>query len=351
MEPKYREIRNLLALSFTEPTIIKVIASDATLPLNQINFQQSSLLVWHDVMVVATERHNKWSSLSAAIRAHAPVIADEIEKIGSADEANGSIDAKGGEQLGAKKHTRVAMVLLGLLLVLVITWLATSPAYEPRRDASYLLIPAQSSWVDTGISLGPHEEVCLRASGMVNLSLKRLVEGSYRNESYSRWTGPAGWATENRGRGVPPRMFIRKQYRVAPDQTWGALVGVLIGPRDASLTTLPRRPEAILVGENRVVKNESDIARTLFLAVNDVPLGTEEVDLQAFLAGRQPDAGVSWSHDGEDGGVTTFEEWFRTRIATAEDQGNIFFYDNIGQFLVRIQRGRAACDSQRISRD
>jgi hypothetical protein len=182
-----------------------------------------------------------------------------------------------------------------------------------------LSLPATAGWVNTTLVLDPTRKYSVKAGGQVHLGLRHLLDKAIAHEPLDfPWTGPDGYDFKV----LRPVDKLRKPLLVFPGNI-GALLGVVVGNSEAPPSWQQPRPKGMFViGSGKEISGSGG---TLYIAVNDMVPDFEK-GADAFV-GDVDDASRP----------KAIEAW---KKVVAEKSANIWFDDNMGQYLVSVEHNR-----------
>lgn len=186
-----------------------------------------------------------------------------------------------------------------------------------------IMVPASQGWMDTKFVLKPNETIKFNASGRVHLAISHLIDFSRKEEKPDiGWVGPNGSAYQPDAENDEEE--LRRMLLVDPDAPIGKLLALLRKPDEPSPGIENARPgEIFKVGEDGTVTNDSKEDATLWLTVNDMYLNDTKDAQEAYIG----------SVKDEKKQKERLEAWQRIK---KQKYWNLWFEDNIGQFLVKI---------------
>ncbi|HEY4395177.1 MAG TPA: hypothetical protein VGP64_13990, partial [Polyangia bacterium] len=172
-------------------------------------------------------------------------------------------------------------------------------------------------WLNSGFTVKRGDTVHIKASGRVNLSLFRLVDGSKTKERPGLpWVDPRGiFASEMNDVDDPGRrQYLQDKCLLLKKQALGALL-YAVGSESADPGTLT--PE--LVGLDKIVQVQAD--GVLWFIVNEIIFDATDASRVCFdQAPVNPSLKM------------TFDRLVK------EKYWNVWYDDNVGEFLITIYR-------------
>jgi len=187
-----------------------------------------------------------------------------------------------------------------------------------NSETMSFLLSASSPWANTGYQIVAGDSLTIRASGRVCMAVHRLIEHAQKDTRPEHaWVGPSGMTDEMR---VLRKMrdTCRQRYLIEPDLPYGALLGGI------STDGTVQEPDTVFL-----VKDSFDgIAPGsgyLWFAVNDVILNPRNVRAAYDTCGTL---------DPQDTLARTAND------IQSERYWDIWYDDNIGSYLVRVQTSR-----------
>jgi hypothetical protein len=207
---------------------------------------------------------------------------------------------------------------------------------EPKSVV--VLLPASRLWLDSGIELKPGQKVNVSASGAINLSVHRLTEAAQNTIPPKHgWTTPSGVKDRDDLRCIDQ---IRESLLIEPRASYGSLLAY-IKPANAAepnvKNPIPPNIQVINSPSSQLgYSNPDGLKGRLYFTVNDIVLKNDAKYKQAFISDP---ACLDRSYGKDSNGKSRFtvaqmeQKWDRV---TTENYWNIWFDDNIGEFLVKI---------------
>ena len=182
---------------------------------------------------------------------------------------------------------------------------------------SVLMLPGSATWLNSGFTVRHGDTVHIKASGLVNLSLFRLVDASRTKERPGLpWVDPQGvfvselTDVDDRQR----RQYLQDNCLILKRQPLGALL-YAVGPDSAHPGLL--NPD--VVGLDKTIEVQKDGA--LWFVVNEIIFDATDVSRDCFEhAPQNPSLKM------------TFDR------LVAEKYWNVWLDDNVGEFLITIYR-------------
>jgi hypothetical protein len=207
---------------------------------------------------------------------------------------------------------------------------------EPRSVV--VLLPASRLWLDSGLELKPGQKVNVSASGAINLSVHRLSEAA-ENTIPPRhgWTTPSGVKGRDDLRCIDQ---IREPLLIEPKASYGSLLAY-IKPANAAepnvKNPIPSNIQVINSPSSQLgYSNPDGLQGRLYFTVNDIVLKNDPKYKQAFIS--DPEC-LDRSYGKDSSGkskLTVAQMEQRWNRVTSNNYWNIWFDDNIGEFLVKI---------------
>lgn len=228
-----------------------------------------------------------------------------------------------------KSIAALASLLVLLWAGLVVVWITVEwlqPPFEvvvkdsgavvlsPHRAAKTAVFQLSSNggmdspWIDTGIPIEKGKKFTITASGRICLAFHHMRQGSYTDVPPPHpWVDPEGLreGTTFPARTLRQEEAERNKYKVAPDLSYGRLIGVV------SDEVPNRSAETLNIGK----KNNFESSRSgrLWLTVNDIWLDESVIK------------GINDKNDEWKANIINNRYW------------NVWYDDNAGSFLVTIE--------------
>jgi len=200
---------------------------------------------------------------------------------------------------------------------------------EPSK--ALVLVSAGTLWLDTGLKLKSGQQVSVGATGLVNLSIHRLVEAADRDERPRHgWVGPDGDQQKNER----PVDRLRKKLRIKPEEGFGCLLAYVRPDGESNPGKENPKPFGVqVVRRNGQITYNDPQGRegTLFLTVNEAVIqDTPECEV-AYVTNQE-----ALDETYGPGVLTVAQLKDRWRKLVKENYWEVWFDDNVGQFLVQI---------------
>lgn len=197
---------------------------------------------------------------------------------------------------------------------------ATTIKINKSESKALFLLPASSTWVNTGISLTEKSIVTFNTSGKINLGVNNLVKAADKNiMPKSVWTGPNGYSVK-----LEAKDAGRTKLLVNPDGELGTIIGYIEKQGDTKPGVSNPRPTNIfeIHSGSQISKKEKG---TLWLCINDFLMSSKELSL---------------SYSGYVGDTKGEERKKReTEFLNISQNGywHLWFDDNIGEYLIQME--------------
>lgn len=181
------------------------------------------------------------------------------------------------------------------------------------------LLPASSTWTDTGIDIPPRATVNFRASGRVHLAIHKLIQ-SANNDSLPlfNWLGPRGAPYQS----TRQLDKARRSLLIENKANIGAIIGFFKKSTDIPPGPSNHRPKGKFIVDlsDGGFKNDSDEKVRLWLVVNDMYLDPNNIQASkdAYI-GKDKKKEPMWNY------------------IESKDYWHIWFDDNIGHYLVQVE--------------
>jgi hypothetical protein len=202
---------------------------------------------------------------------------------------------------------------------------------EPKK--ALVVVPASQLWIDSGLELKPGQKINVSASGAINLSVHRLVEAA-QNTTRPRhgWTTPIG-ENERDLRCIDRK---RRPLLIAPKAAYGSLLAY-VNPANAEVPSAKNPiPAGIQVvsqpNSSLVYSNTTNVAGRLFFTINDIVLKDDPEYRKDYITDQKC---LDDSY-GQNPRRTVEDMEKRWDQLTKNNYWDIWFDDNIGEFLVQI---------------
>jgi hypothetical protein len=200
---------------------------------------------------------------------------------------------------------------------------------EPSK--ALVLVSAGTLWQDTGIKVRPGQKLNIGATGLVNLAIHRLVEAADRDKKPRHgWVGPDGDQQKNE----KPVDRIRKRLRIEPREGVGCLLAYVRAEGEPNPGKENPKPAGVqVVRRNGKITYEDNRGRegTLFLVVNEAVVQDTPEAEAAYVT--TPEA-LDETYGKNVLTVRQLQE--RWGQLVKENYWELWFNDNVGQFLVQI---------------
>ncbi|MBN1639406.1 MAG: hypothetical protein JW866_10590 [Ignavibacteriales bacterium] len=197
-------------------------------------------------------------------------------------------------------------------------------------------VPANQVWVNTGLEFEPGQKAILHATGSVNLAIHHLVEAAELDfKPKFPWVGPDGSTINGMEKVYGTTGVYKDRSKVKLDSAapYGFLLAY-IGPKSKMPPSMynPRPSEIKKVGNYGEIEysSEQNEKGILYLVVNDDVLGPNDRDIYiSNEKARKTSYGIN--------APTTVEMNSRWIEIEKENYWNIWYDDNIGNFVVHVQ--------------
>lgn len=200
------------------------------------------------------------------------------------------------------------------------------------NNREFVLIPASKLWVTTTIIVKPNETIRIKASGLVNLAIHRVVFNAKENERPNiDWNDPDGVLNMPEDK---PLYLKRRQSLVLPKAKYGTLLMYPLRKGETAPSKYNAFPQNIqVVGTFLEYSNTSAEDVILCFVINDTVFRSEPEYKSAFV-GTQEEIDLTYGKGKET--VAKREESYN-KIAAAS-YWERWFDDNAGEFLVEVER-------------
>ena len=206
------------------------------------------------------------------------------------------------------------------------------------KDVIYWLFNTADLWSNSGIEVEKGDELTIRASGSSYTAIHHLVDASTKNDTLrDRWVGTDGDSEKK-----SPRDMARGKFRLVKNADEGMLLMKIVEPQDANINNgwiqkdnidstkleeLLGSKDVIIIGKERTLKvGKSGI---LHFAVNDIVL-TPEV-----IKSMNDSSIISELELGKSPNNSNELDYYKEKHFY-----NAWYVDNIGSFLIVIERKR-----------
>ena len=195
-----------------------------------------------------------------------------------------------------------------------------------------LLLPSTMLWVKTPVTLPKEGEVTVKVSGAVNLAVHHLVAAAkIHQRPRLGWIGPGGGPVSTR----------YDRYRipvlVKSDAPYGCVLAVFTDLDLNAMDADPRPADIKKIGEQASIRGRG----TLWLTVNEAVIGADKESEKAYITDQQAldEKYAEYASTESPLKVTDMEAQYA--YIKTRDYRDVFFKDNIGDFLVtiRVERG------------
>ncbi|MCW5211548.1 hypothetical protein VU04_01385 [Desulfobulbus sp. TB] len=226
----------------------------------------------------------------------------------------------------------VIIALLGIpILKLYEYFFPIFPPPLPPPSISYILVPANKLWINSGITIQPGQKITMRASGYINLAIHRLISSANTDvlPPYS-WSDTTGTVLD----GTRPLYKRREELLIEKRALLGQLLYVAVRDSEVPPSQNNPRPERIrILKSGDCYKNESKVRETFYFTVNEKLVENSQKARLAFIGKNQKEVDDTYGS-----GVITRKQ-LEERFNKIIEQGywTVWFDDNIGQFLVEIK--------------
>lgn len=195
-----------------------------------------------------------------------------------------------------------------------------------------------SPWIASGTRVKKGDRVRIEASGKISTSFHHMLRAA-ENDSLpvSPWTGPAGL---NRYAQTPVRDarsedVARDKYLICPETNPGALLAIVADgkPADPHVSGKKHKvhpPKRNKQGAHATIEFEAEIDGSLFFAINDVWLTTEN---RAAYDGNGKSTEVGPDGNPQKSNRMTWED-----VVARYSYWNLWYDDNSGGFLAVVYR-------------
>lgn len=216
------------------------------------------------------------------------------------------------------------------------------------------LVPASKCWVNTGLEFKPGDRIRFRTSGQVH-----LAQNLIRQEEISdvKWSNPQGSGFVELTKGINRSDFLISKHRNDKNEP---LVGNLVGflrvdgldgdsPGPSNPRPVGKNGNKVFhIGEDYEITNETGHNAYLWLTVNDLVLNDSDLAKAAYVGDSLEFMKKELAYPP----LNSLDKAIRTTSAitkwqmhrdywnTIQQKGewDIFFQDNIGTYLVFIER-------------
>lgn len=200
---------------------------------------------------------------------------------------------------------------------------------EPSK--ALVLVSAGTLWLDTGVKMKPGQKISISATGLVNLAIHRLVEAADKDEKPRHgWVGPDGDQQKNER----PVERLRKRLRIEPKEGFGSLLAYVRAEGEPNPGKENPKPTGVqVVRRNGQITYEDRLGRegTLFLTVNEAVI-QDTPETEAAYVTTQEALDETYGRNV----MTVAQLRERWRQIVKENYWEVWFDDNVGQFLVQI---------------
>lgn len=231
-------------------------------------------------------------------------------------------------------------------------------SYDDGFRKVVFLVPASQCWINTELPIEPGETIKFTTSGKIHLALNLIKQEEL---AVIKWSKPDGSPfTKPTSELGNRRNFLIIQHRNddSPDPLVGNLVGFLQadgidlpdpGPSNPSPEGMIAKNKVFHIGHEHTVTNETGHKAYLWLSVNDIVLDSSTAARQAYLGDstefvRKALLGQPLPLSVKDSCQRAKATW-RQHVETwntihAAKQWDLYFNDNIGTYLVFIEKKR-----------
>jgi hypothetical protein len=219
--------------------------------------------------------------------------------------------------LASKNKTKIQVTSQGATLFQV----------DGRDQSAVFLLPASRLWANTGLKVKKGDCLLIKASGRIHLAGHRLFESATQDSiPFYPWVDADG-KTEVQAYQKRSQETNRESHLIAPNIRPGTLLAYLATEKqDEPDFKNPRgndKGRLYNIGNSRQIKAPSEGTFILYLSVNDVFLTKE--DSKMYKRTTASPKGFIGTPD---------ERW---KEIEKNDYWNIWFDDNLGDFLVNIE--------------
>jgi hypothetical protein len=200
-----------------------------------------------------------------------------------------------------------------------------------EQNREFVLIPASKLWEETSIVVRPHEKVHIKASGLVNTAIHRLVFNAMDYQKPNiEWNGPEGVLDLPISK---PMYLKRRQALILPTANYGALLMYPVKHGGTAPSKYNAFPTGIqVVNTDMVYTNETDEDVTLYFVVNDTVFKSDP-DFKSVFVGTQEELDMTYGKGKET--VAKREKSYNKILA--QSYWEIWFDNNAGEFLVEVE--------------
>ena len=241
----------------------------------------------------------------------------------------------------------LSFILMAILayLVFILIFKAAAPHLFGSHTSKYhtmmTLVPSNVVWVDSQIKVPSGHSVSIKPTGAINLALHRVVEGAQKD-----LPPPYKWSTHE-GISLPedkPLYVRRKKLLIHEQAKIGAL---LMHPKPLNQGELepseynPRPDNIIVLHKKETIysnTNEHDVI--LYFTVNEKIFANTPAAKKAFVGESQELVNLTYGYKDKNKTIPAVKQSdleYRWNNLVNTNYTNVWFDDNIGQFLVSIE--------------
>lgn len=210
-----------------------------------------------------------------------------------------------------------------------------------NTEVAILSLPSTICWHNTGVVLQPKQKAVVTATGEINLAVNQVVSAADSDFiPVTNWTSPVGESFKTVRSTAPSRgrLLLHKSQ---PNLRIGNLLACVV-PVDENNkpSKYNPRPEGIYIfdwgerGEREII-NHHDKEGYIFLTVNDLVLNGDSQEAYMGKKKSLPAKPTDKQRKDYQENIRYLQRW---QEITSAEYWDLFYKDNIGNFLVQIQK-------------
>lgn len=213
-----------------------------------------------------------------------------------------------------------------------------------KRKQAVRLISGNQVWINTGVPVKPGQKININASGKINLGIHRLVDGAIHDKQPRLpWIGPEGDPNFGKGKAVDKK---RADLRISDNAFYGGLLAYVHPVGKCKRPSLENfKPScgeiwAVKGADHRNTFEYSDtnsVEGELYFTVNETVLqaGSEYENAYVLTLAEAQEA-YGETHKPKEIAKIPGDTEKRWKYIKDREYWDVWFDDNVGQFLVQI---------------